>query len=289
MTFQDWRQHIEYTVSTMGQWVGLLDEECVPLCELPEWLSLSAPKMRLGGASVEAQFAVRPDDRVVEELLAPRLASQDAEGRLEPHHGPARFLAVIREGERQVFAVTHATGNSGPSTITIKGVDLLNGLAMWPCPSTPVDWQNGAFTSWSTDASGVQYQRARRLARVRFGQHADGHTLVGPAVVVLRSIVQDSFDAVNALCGWSGDPHAVVSFEDSSDGPRVFVRTTDDFVWDTISKPAKDAGVSVSVDLWWPGDAPVLVRESRQSTRRVARTWDRPMQVVRIVMNDESN
>lgn len=284
MSFEDWLKHIEYQVSTAGQWVGLLDEECRPLCELPAWLSFTAPKTRLDVASVEARFPVQPGDRVLDELAADGLGEQDSEGRLVPNDGPERFLAVIRPGERRVFFITHAVVDAGMSALKIQGSDLLEGLSFWPCPSTPHEWVESEFSDWSTDAAGGEYEKARRLARVKFGLRADGHTVDGPAVEVIRTVVQDSLDAVNDLMGWSDDAHMVVDFAAGEPGPKVLVRTADDFVWDTISKPALDSGVSVTVTLWWPGDAPVRVRTSRDPDQFENKTWDRPMQVVRVEM-----
>lgn len=310
LTLKQWRTHIDQVVSDEGQWVGLLNEDGAPFLEFPALVSMNAPKTRLAPASVEATVSVADGGRrVLEELVGDGLGRLDAvTRRLAPNDGPTRLLCVVRPGERRVFTVTHSVVEGGvvPSTMTVHGVDLLDGLAWWPCPSIPrvwlkhdvMEWHPGKgggtyvhksipteFVEWITDASGVPYKTKRRMAQVEMGREADGYTKKGPARTVVRTLIQDSFDAVNRLFGW-GVPHAVVDFEQSVDeSPEVLIRGDDSSVWDTVSDPALQSGVNVMVDLWWPGDAPVVVRVSEPwagSVRTAAKTWDVPMQVVRV-------
>ena len=206
-----------------------------------------------------------------------------------PASGPTRLLCLVRPGERRVFAVTHAVAAGGlaPSTLTIHGVDLLDSLAWWPCPSVPIEWTKAKFSTWTTDASGVTYAWPRRLAPVEFATAADGYTVRGPARDTIRRLVQDSFDAVNTLMGWQENPHAAVDYAGAADtSPEVIVRVTDEPLLDTIADTARTAGISVDVDLWWPGDPPVTIRTpDREST--VAASWPHPMQIVRIVAPGE--
>lgn len=310
LTFSQWRAHIDQVVADEGQWVGLLDEDGAPLLEFPALVSLNAPKTRLAPASVEATVSVADGGRrVLGELVGDGLGRLDAvTRRLAPNDGPTRFLCVVRPGERLVFTVTHSVVEGGvvPSTLTVHGVDLLDGLAWWPCPSIPRVWlkhdvmewhpaEGGGsyvhkevpteFVEWSTDASGVPYREKRRMAQVEMGREALGYTKKGRAREVIRVLVQDSFDAVNRLFGW-GVPHAVVDFEQSPDeSPEVLIRGDDSSVWDTVSDPALQAGVNVEVGLWWPGDEPVTVRVSEPWADDLvveSRSWGVPMQVVRV-------
>lgn len=290
MDFQNWLKHINHVVEQDGQWVGLLDEEGWPILGLPPVISLNATESKLSAESVECVVPLvgGAGRRVADELVAEDVLATDKAGRLLPAVGATRLLAVIRAGERRVFTVTHcvAEGEAVPSSLTIHGVELLDGLASWPCPSVPVVWSEVEYGPWSTDASGVEYERERQLAQVQFATRADGYTKKGPAVTVIRELVQDSFDAVNALHGWD-TPHAVVEFSAGSDESKpVLIRGDDSTVWDTISEPARSAGVGVQVDLWWPGDPKVRVRTDRETGATALREWDVPMQVVRVEVVD---
>lgn len=287
--FMDYRKHIDYVVDTFGQWVGVCDEEGWPLLELPPTISLSASETRGASSSVEATVRLDAGHPLLQEFIGKGLGEMKG-GKLELAGSAARLLVVQRPGARLAYQATIgvASGVSGPSELNIRGVDLLEGLSAWPCPSIPLEWTKAKFSSWNTDASGAEYSKPRELARVEFGTAVDGYTVDGPAVSVLRTLIQDSLDAVNALCGWSDDPHMVVDFSgvgvDTS--PRVLVRTSDDVVWDTIADVAQSAGVTVLVDLWWPGDDPVQVRQGRDPARYRAVDLGKPMQVVRVEVTE---
>lgn len=279
------RRHIDAVVRDEGRWVGLCDGEGWPVVELPPVVSLTAPESRLVSASVEVTVHVQRGSAVEELLVAEGLGTVDAEGRLVPATDETLFLVVVVPGEKLVYTVTHAVGVgvAGPDMLTIHGVDLVEGLSMWPCPSIPLNWSQAEFQEWTTDASGEVYKTPRMLAQLQFGQAADGYTVKGRARDTIRTLVQDSLDSVNAAMGWGSDPHMVVDFgggADSSD--EVLIRTNDDSVFDTISAPALNAGVNVQVDLWWPGDEPVRVRTVRDPAAFESRSFDKPMQVVRV-------
>lgn len=292
MDMMQWRAHIDQVVGDEGQWVGILDEDGWPILDLPAVVSITAEETRLtpGSAEVVVSVANGAGRRVLDELVADGLGAIDAEKRLVPASGPTRILCLVRPGERRVFTVTHAVvaGGLAPSTLTIHGVDLLDSLAWWPCPSVPLEWTNARFSTWTTDASGATYAWPRRLAPVEFATTADGYTVRGPARDTLRRLVQDSFDAVNMLMGWQ-DPHAVVDFAGGTDtSPEVILRVPDEPVLDTIADTARIAGISIDVDLWWPGDPPATIRTpDRKST--VATTWPHPMQIVRITAPGEES
>lgn len=287
LTFEQWRTHIDYVVTTQGQWCGVLDDEGKPLIELPAPISVQAPEQRLAASSVESTFAIDATSEVVRELAAD-FGTQDDEGRLIPADGPVRLLCFIRKGERRAYFITHVVleGALTPSTMKINGTDLVEMLSYWPCPSTPIKWTQTRFENWTTDASGVIYKQTRQLAQVPFATALYGHSLEGPAVSVIRKIIQDSIDAVNELFGWN-TPHAVVDYSATNLGPEVLVKTADDFIWDTIAEPARTAGISIEVNLWWPGDPPVKVRTSRDTETTTTTTWDVPMQIVRVNVMEE--
>lgn len=283
--------HIERVVADEGQWVGILNQDGWPILEMPAQVQMTAPQTRLDPASAEAIVSVAggTGNRVLDELVADGLGRTDVSGRLVPASGGTRFLCVVRPGKRLVYTITHCvvSGKGAPSTLAVHGVDLLEGLAWWPCPSIPRLWMNRTadFRDWAGDESGVVYSTPRSMVQVEMAVKADGYTLNGPARTVIRRVIQDSFDAVNGLMQW-GTPHAVVDYTPGADEtPEVMIRTDDSPVWDTISDPALQAGVNVSVDLWWPGDDPVTVRTSipgADKEKTGSRSWEYPMQIVRV-------
>lgn len=285
MDLNQWRKHIDAVVSDEGQWVGILDEDGIPIVDVTSIISINAPETRLAASSVEVVVSVAQGAgmRLMDELVAEGMGTTDEEKRLVPASGPTRLLCVARPGERLAYTITHcvASGGAAPSQLTIHGVDLLDSLAWWPCPSIPLEWTKASFSPWTTDASGTKYAWPRKLARVEFGTAADGYTVKGPARDTIRHLVQDSFDAANHAMGWTA-PHAAVDFSGLTDtSPEVIIRTTDDPIWDTISEPAQQAGIAIEVNLWWPGDPPVITRTADRTTTTTT-TWPYPMQIVRI-------
>lgn len=286
MDITDWRKHIDAVVSDEGQWVGLLDENGWPILDFPAVVTVNAPEARFTAGSVEVVVSVAngAGSRLMDELVADGLGVMDEEKRLIPAAGPTRLVCVVRPGERLVYTVTHtvAEGRAAPSQITVHGVDSIDDLAWWPCPSIPIQWTQQKFTEWTTDASGVEYVKPRPLARVEFGTAADGYTVKGPARTTVRNVVQDSLDAVNALMKWQ-QPGMVVDYSGGADTtPELLIRTDDSPLWDTIAEPAKQAGLSIEIDLWWPGDPPVTVRTSRENTVTHTTSWDYPVKIIRI-------
>ncbi|HAT1360257.1 MULTISPECIES: hypothetical protein [Corynebacterium] len=286
MDFKSWRKHIDQVVEDEGYWVGLADENGYPLLDIPPFESLTLPRTRLATSEFEFLVHAPAGSPINDDLVADGIGVQDQEGRLIPAKGPTRMLIVVTPGNPRLsyfVNISSLSGISAPDQLTVKGVDGLDCLAFWPGVSIPVEVEKATFSDWSTDASGIQYEKTRRLARVPLATVADGYTLYGKARTVIRRFIQDSFDAVNALMGWTGDEHAVVDFGGGPDTTsEIYLRTSDDYVWDTIAGPAKNSGLYVHVDLWWPGDPAVTVRKDRASGETVSKTWERPMLIVRV-------
>lgn len=285
MELEQWRKHIDQVVADEGQWFGILDENGLPLYEFGGIVHVSFPETRLATSSVEATVNVTPGDRILDDLVGEGLGVVDDAGRLAPANGPLRMLCQIRPGERQTAYITHTVveGVGTPSRLTIHGVDLLDALATWPCPSIPHEWGEHEFSEWSTDASNTKYATPRTLAQLPFATKADGYTVSGPARDTVRHLVQDSFDAVNALYGWRYSEHAFVEFDGTPDiSPRVVIRVNDDPVLDTVAEPARSAGLGIEVRLWWPGDDAVQVRTKREPVQVARSTWSTPTLIVRV-------
>lgn len=289
MELAEWRRHIDQVVEDEGQWFGILNENGYPIYEFGGIVNVSFPETRLAASSVEATVNVAPGDRILDDLVGEGLGVVDDAGRLAPANGPLRMLCQIRPGERLVAYITHTVveGRGTPSTLTIHGVDLMDMLATWPCPSIPHEWGEHEFSEWSTDASNTKYATPRTLAQLPFATKADGYTVSGPARDTVRHLVQDSFDAVNALYGWS-DAHAVVEFDGTPDiSPRVVIRVNDDPVLDTVAEPARSAGLGIEVRLWWPGDKSVDTRSETVRGGWVHSSWSTPKLIVRVYEVEE--
>ena len=175
------------------------------------------------------------------------------------------------------------TGQATPSQVTVHGVDLLDSLASWPCPSINLQgWETAEWQQRKTDASGVRYGKVREMAQLQFATKAR-YAQIGTARDLLRIITQDSFDSVNILYGWEESPHAVVDFSGGKDtSGEVGLRISDDSIWETIAEAARSAGLTIDVELWWPGDPAIQVRADHDGKTTKAKTFSHPVQVVRI-------
>lgn len=284
MELSQWRKHIDRVVQDEGQWVGIADENGYPIYELVG--KINFPESHLQAASAEITVNVEPGDRILDDLVGDSLGQMDAAGRLVPANGPARLLVLVRPGERRAAIVTHVvvTGQATPSQVTVHGVDLLDSLASWPCPSINLEgWEMAKWQQRKTDASGVRYGKMREMAQLQFATKLYRYAKRGTARDVLRVIVQDSFDSVNKLYGWQDSPHAVVAFGGAKDSSgEVALRISDDSVWETIAETARAAGLTIDVELWWPGDPAIQVRADHDGKQTKAKTFTHPVQVVRI-------
>lgn len=280
----DWQAHIAAVVGERGQWLGVTDEDGWPVADVPPVVDLKAPVQRHAVASLEVTV---PVTRPLLELLAGRGFDEinlDAEGRIIPDTSPARLLVVAREGSREAFVVESITLEGGadePETMVIRAAGVLDFLDSWPCPSVPVSWRNAVFEQRSRDAA-ASWGRPVDVAPVEMADSADGYTVAGAAVPAIRGLIQDSLDAVNQLCGWP-DPHMVVDFAASPvEGDAVLIRVADGSVWDTIAEPARLAGVTVTVDVWWPWDGGITTREG-------VKRFEHPVLVVQARIAEEAN
>lgn len=284
MDLSQWRKHIDQVVKDEGQWVGVADENGYPIYELTG--KINFPESHLQAASAEITVNVEPGDRILDDLVGDSLGQMDAAGRLVPANGPARLLVLVRPGERRAATITHVvvTGQATPSQVTAHGVDLLDSLASWPCPSINLQgWETAEWQQRKTDASGVRYGKVREMAQLQFATKLFRYAQQGTARDLLRVITQDSFDSVNILYGWDGDPHAVVDFSGDKDtSGEIGLRISDDSIWETIAESARSAGLTIDVELWWPGDPAIRVRADHDGKQTKAKTFAHPVQVVRI-------
>ena len=284
--WDSWRATVDAHIRDRGVWVGLLNENWEPIATISPrdfnetYTRLAAPEVSFDHAGQQqGQLST-----IVDELIAPDLGRFDERGVFEASNVVGRSVCVQRAGERdrQAYFIPYvdASGRSAPETVHVEAAGLLSLLDATPCPSIPESWRGG-FTVQEGDAAG-QYATPREYTLVEFATRADGYTVVAPAEAAIRTVIQDSLDAVQHHMGWS-KPHMVVDFAPTGRvSPDAAIRVEDDFILPTVAETARTAGVNISADLWWPGDEPVTVRTQHGSEEVVQRTWQHPIAVVRV-------
>lgn len=286
MDWADWRKTIDHTVADHGQWVGLCDGWGKPLIELP-FQSLTAPSSRLSVSTLALTMDARGGSHVpvhpaVELMIADGLGQFSDTGELVVKDHIVDMVAIQRPSMRRGYVTSYpAVSGAGqaPTQLKVTGTDLKDRLAVWPCPSIPRTW----MPNWELRAGDVvTYDTPRTMASIDMALVADGYTVTGPAELTIKHLVQDSFDAVNTQNGWGNTPHLVVDMTPTGrHSETIHIQTDDRMLLETIVAPAQMAGVNITVDLWWPGDPPVLTR-TPDTLSTTLTTWDRAIGVVKI-------
>ncbi|CAB0575891.1 hypothetical protein CIP107578_00758 [Corynebacterium diphtheriae] len=281
--FENWRKHINRVIEDDGVWVGLLDENWHPICDVPV-AKLKESRTRMAAGQITADVIVGEHSQVVDELVAEGLGDTDQQGYFVARNVVERSLCVQRKGERGRHAyfipMVAAQTRDKPVGLQLPGAGMLQLLEATPCPSIPIRWEP-KFKTWNEDA-GAKYKKPRVYSPVEFAEKADGYTVHGPAVQTIRALVQDSIDAVCSMMGWSGKPHMAVEWSQVvNDDREVFIRPQDESIWQTIADTARIAGVEIDAYLWWPGDDPVTARP-RRGEKPVATSWTHPIMVITI-------
>lgn len=285
--WQQWQKHVTQKIKDEGQWVGLADENWEPLMDMPRTEEMDASGLRLSPADLEATMPVQHEGvthPVVSELISDGLGVFSESGKIEPNTSAARNIIVQRAGQRSrqayFVAMTRAEGQGdAPEKITVSAQDLMGLLAATPCPSVPRQWGKEPMKLWVEDAGG-KYRTPRFYGAVEMADSLDGYTMHGPAVKVIKELIQDSVDAVCAQMGF-GRPHMVVDWSTPDESDEVVIRLSDQMVLDAVADTARVSGVNVSCWLWWPGDDPVLARV-RRGAPAVLTSFEHPICVVRV-------
>lgn len=277
----DWvqhKKHRDYVIETEGQWAGLLDENGIPLIDLPGFIDMKSTIQRLSPGDFQAEILVDTGYDVphnaVRELIADDLGKVDGYGQLVPSDSSTRLLAIEREGMRTVHTIAYSEAKGEvhhPDSLIIHGVDLLDLLDALPAPSDLKSWREAVFHNLDRDWV-QEFEKPRDLAEIKLGEVADGYSEEGPAEATIRKIITDSINAVNTAYGWTDQPHIVV--DQTSTGlpsPDVLIRLTDISVLETVASYALNAGVGITVSMWFPGDEPVN-----------GKTYTHPIAVVKV-------
>lgn len=280
MDFTQWRAHMIARDESDGVALALLDGNGNPVCDLPPVVPSAAPATRLSpsefSVTIPARGRLAPLTLAAEKLLLDTAGEFDEQGYLAPAVADDFLVVVVQAGVWKTFLVqtVRASGQeAGPEEMTISGVSLESLLEVHPCPSIPSTWSHTITTAdggeverlhKETGDAAVTYATPRLLAPVELTTRATRYAVRGPAVEVIRRVIQDSFDAVNALMGWE-DPHIVVDFGvESPAGEEVTIMPEDGYLWETVTPAAESAGVNISVDMWFPGGPPIMVRPAHE-------------------------
>lgn len=266
MDWDNHRKHRDAVARDHGQWVGLCDQDCVPMHDLPPTMELTAPETRLAPQSLQVKIAARSragvTNPVVDELIAADLGRVDTQGQLIPANNKTRFIVVERPGvPRRAYTVTHAVAEGigvAPAVLTIHGTDMLRLLSGIPAMSAPTTW-TGEWTTFTRDWAGpenqgITFSTPRDLAGMKLVTVADGATIEGPAEDTIRRLVTESLTAAFRVAGVTDHPIQVVPTPTGVPSPRVLIRPTDKPLWEEIAPIALASGVRITATMWWPGD-----------------------------------
>lgn len=296
VNWNDLRRQVDATIETTGTALVLCHDNGEPVEDsplLPPPISMEARDTRLGAGELSLTLpAVGTRGQAlpfVDYLVDKKLGVYDERGLIKPQTDELYMVTVCRRGQRLTYFIPdrEASGVESPETVTIEGMHLVTGLQFLPCPSVPKTWLP-RFEQWDQDAAGM-YHTPRTYAPVEIATKADGYTATGPAERTIQRLIQDSLDAVNTAYGWGDDPAYVVDMTSTGRvSPVVNIRVTDDSIWDTVAPVAMLAGVDIDVDMWWPGDDPVLVRTGRSPEEVTLTSWAKPVGIVKVRQNERN-
>ncbi|QXB17897.1 hypothetical protein SAMN04488531_1735 [Corynebacterium coyleae] len=262
----DWAKfaaHRKAVVESTGQYLGLLDENGHPLCDLPAPSEMQAPRERNAVSSLQVTFPVSAMDSGVHP--AARALVDDTIG-VEPSGAIAptpktRFVLVERPGSSWCYRVAQRMA-TGPSDrlreITVHGVDVLSFLQQLPCPSQPAKWARTTFHTFerdwlaATDAS-ARFKTPRDIAEVDFyDSYLSDQVIAGPADEAIGRVIQESVDAVTKLAGLDPSPFTVTVTPTGDKADEVLIKPDDDFIWDVVMPRATAAGIAISAAMVFP-------------------------------------
>lgn len=270
INYADHKKHREYVAKNQGIWVGLLDEDGVPLMDLPTPERYSAQLIRNSvgscNATIPAQNAEGITIPAVSELIADNLGIIDDEGLLIPSNDETRFLCFERpNGVRETFLITHCKASGvdakKPSTLEIYGAGLLSYLDGIPAWSAPTHAKAGEWKDITRDWVGpedtdIVFDEPVTIKGNYHALRADGVTLSGKANEIIKEIIDNSLEVIYDITGIEDNP-IITNLVGKTESPTVLIRQNDESIWKTVIDVATSAGVQLSARLWLPGDDPI--------------------------------
>ena len=271
----DWESHKKHRIQVaddLGQWLGLLDENGTPICDLPQPITMQAVKQRSGIANLQLLLDLGNErlggaHPAIRALIDDTVGLTDAAGRITPTPH-TRIVVIQRRGtaRRMCFEVAQRKSKApsgGHHVMEIAGADMLTKLQRFPLMSMPKAWASmkkgygwaETFTAWESFGITIPLDEKRRVKRVTLATAATGGLTIGgeePGEITMWKALDQSLSAgFKAL----GVRQSIVAVKPAS---RVvapmLIRPTDADIWQELHSRAGAAGINVTSDWWFPGD-----------------------------------
>ena len=270
----DWDSHKKHraqVVADFGQWIGLLDENGQPICDLPQPLTMTAPRGRGSVGSFQATFDLGDETGglshpAVRALIDDTMGVTDGTGHVTPT-SHTRIIVIERAtGRRQAYEVAQRKSKTMAGThhvMEINGADMVGKLSRIPIMSMPASWTaltgNYAWAditnAWADADITIPMNGDYEAKRITLAKRATGGFTQGgtePGEQTLWRVLDESIRAAFTLAGTRAGIVAVKP-ETSLVDPML-IKPSDGDVWTELSARATAAGITISSDWWFPGD-----------------------------------
>ncbi|APT84514.1 hypothetical protein [Corynebacterium aquilae] len=278
----DWvafKKHREQVIKDQGQWCGVLDQDGVPVYEMPAIISETTPQQRLELADAQVLVDISPVQGEPHPLLSILAESLWDDWRNQPGVAlkETRFWCVENAAGRRVykvaFIVLRGEGEL-PESMEINAQEVLGLVNGFVSVAYTGNWRDATgknkFRSfdrdWAADehGQGGDFKKPRLMRAIEMPDRADGFTRAGGATAMVRRVLKESIEACYQGVGMT-DPATwgVVVADpltpDPADDLHVKIHPGYGPLWDEVAPVARMAGVKVLARFWLPGDSRVGV------------------------------
>lgn len=258
----------------------MLDNHQHPITDLPAPAESSWGKVWNEPTEMSATFRVLHDDGtvhpMVDHLVGDGLARIDEQGQLIPTLDEALFVAVERPGVRAVFKVvfpdTSSSSLASPDSVTVHGVDELQWtLGALPGPSAPDTWTTGQGWQHLNQDWATTWGKYRWMDDVKMAAELRIGVRDGRADRVIRQLIWDGVAVAEHEYGRSL-PIYVSPYFSGNTSPKILLDVQDNLLWAEVGETATAAGVTITAEMWWPGD-PLWRGMSWSQPRVIVSVW----------------
>ena len=254
----DWAKfaaHRRSVVESTGQYLGLLDENGYPMCDLPAPSEMQAPRERNAVSSLQVTFPVSAMDGGVHpaaRALVDDTIGVEPSGVITPTP-KTRFVLVERPGSSWCYRVAQRMA-TGPSE-KLREINL----QQLPCPTQPAKWASTTFRTFERDWLAVtdesaKFKTPRDIAEVDFyDSYLSDQVIAGPADEAIGRVIRESLEAVTTLAGVRPSPFSVTVTKTDRVADDVLIKPDDSFIWDVVMPRATAAGVAITASMAFPG------------------------------------
>ncbi|MEX3563664.1 hypothetical protein VVR46_08025 [Corynebacterium phoceense] len=262
----DWEKHAAHrrqVIADHGRWIGLLDGNGIPICDLPSNpLELEAPQERMAIGSLRMKINVgskwQTKHPALRALIDDTLGVTDS-GAIEPTR-KTRFVLIDNGGPRRP---TYRCAQRGTprlaNTLTIHALDVLSYLQQIPSVSQPAKWAKPEWFTADTDWVTVgdqekKFTTPREIREIDFSTSvlAD-NVLDGPADLVIAQALRESLAAVFAGIE-KREVIQVAAVKPTPGVPNLSIKPSDGWLWSELAPRATAAGINITASMWLPTD-----------------------------------